>query len=130
MARRATARPEDTTDKEHLLPGASPIRVVRQARIVADLPARLDTVENRCSALEATLSVRFEEVRDELAQLRALFETMLETETDVATLVGRLLAEVGERVASFEDALARPEERGAAAPVADPGGGRPRDGTP
>ncbi|HVC25129.1 MAG TPA: hypothetical protein VND23_05175 [Acidimicrobiales bacterium] len=109
------------------MPGAAPSRVVRRARTAATLPGRLIAVEERCAAIESHVVVRLDEMRAELAALRALVEAVLETETDVATLVGRLLASMGDRVDAVEEELhalvdssAEDAGRGSTGPVAGP----------
>lgn len=116
------------------MPGAAPSRVLRRARTAAALPGRVVAVEDRCAAIDAHVSARLDEMRAELARLRALLEAVVETETDVAALVGRLLGAMGERVEAVERELglaarpARPPAPGAAG--ADPGGQAGTGGEP
>lgn len=80
-----------------------PRRALRRARTAAGLPARVVAVEDRCSALEAGVDKRIEEMRAELGEIRSLLEAVLETEADLAGLVGRLLQQVSSRLDALEE---------------------------
>jgi hypothetical protein len=89
---------------------------VRRARTAAGLPGRVVAVEDRCVALETHVVAKLDEMRAELAEVRSLLGAVLETETDVAGLVGRLLERTAERIDALErDLPARNDRLGATA---------------
>lgn len=94
------------------MPEGGPRRVVRRARTAAALPGRVVAVEDRCVALETHVVAKLDEMREELAELRLLLRTVVESEGDLAGLVGRLLAKSEERMDSLEASV-----RGAGADV-------------
>lgn len=78
-------------------------RALRRARTAAALPGRVVAVEDRCSAIEAGVAGRLEEMRVELGEIRSLLQAVLETESDLAGLVGRLLQQVSSRLDALEE---------------------------
>lgn len=98
---------------------------MRQARTVAALPGRMDGVEERFAAVEVSVAAAFEELRDEIVRLRGLVQTMVDTETEVATLVGRLVAELTRRVDDVELALSPRTGGSGALGGTEPGGDLP-----
>jgi hypothetical protein len=79
---------------------------VRRARTAAGLPGRVVAVEDRCVALETHVAAKLDEMRAELAEVRTLLTAVLDTETDLAGLVGRLLERTGARLDGLEADLA------------------------
>ncbi len=95
-------------------------RIVSRARTAAGFPARLVAVEDRCAAIEVDVVAALAEMRSELATLRSLVAAALDSQTDLASLVGGLLGETGRRVEALEDRIAatpaprRPDRAGPA----------------
>lgn len=92
---------------------------MRRARTAASLPGRVVAVEDRCVTLETHVVRKLDEMRAELAEVRSLLGAVLETEADVAGLVGRLLQSTGARVDALEAALASPPDAPGGAALGD-----------
>lgn len=81
-------------------------RIVNRARTAAGFPSRLVAVEDRCDAIETDVVAALAQMRSELATLRSLVAAALDSQTDLAALVGRLLGETGRRVEALEGQIA------------------------
>ncbi|MHB1973049.1 MAG: hypothetical protein ACYCR4_01995 [Acidimicrobiales bacterium] len=93
------------TSEEQMVPEAGPRRVVSRARTAAAFPGRLVAVEDRCAALETRVADVLDEMRSELAEMRALLGATLDGQSDLAVLVGGLLAATGSRIDALESRL-------------------------
>ncbi len=80
-------------------------RIVRRATTAATFPGRLVAVEDRCTALETDVVATLADMRSELAEIRSLVAAALDSQTDLAALVGGLLGETGRRVDVLEDRI-------------------------
>jgi len=87
-------------------------RLFRRARTAAGLPGRVVACEDRCSALETNVGARLEEMRVELAEIRALLSTKVEADADTTELVGRLLRSAQSRLDAIEERLDPPDPLG------------------
>ncbi|MGD0219815.1 MAG: hypothetical protein ABSC73_05065 [Acidimicrobiales bacterium] len=82
-------------------------RVVwRKARTAASLPGRVAANEERINALESHVSVKIDEMRAELAEIRSLLRTQIDGDAEATELLGRLLQAAERRLSTLEQSVA------------------------
>lgn len=77
-------------------------RIVKRARTAAGLPGRVVAVEDRSVAIEDHVAASLDAMREELVEVRSLLRAVLETEGDLAGLIGRLLSQSAARLDALE----------------------------
>ena len=91
-------------------------RFLRRARTASSLPGRLERVEDRCSALETHVAEKIDEMRAELAEIRALLHAKIDADADATELLGNLLQISSARLDSLEQEAENISSRPSSAP--------------
>ncbi|HXZ82526.1 MAG TPA: hypothetical protein VED84_02105 [Acidimicrobiales bacterium] len=78
----------------------------RKTRTAARLPGRVAANEDRIDALERHVSVKIDEMRAELAEIRSLLKTQIEGDAEATELLGRLLQAAEKRLSELEQSAA------------------------
>jgi len=83
---------------------ADPRQILRRARTAAGLPSRVTACEDRFETLEEGLGAQLDQIRGELASIRALIEDRFVAEAEATQLVGQLLQAATARLEALEQA--------------------------
>jgi hypothetical protein len=78
----------------------------RKTRVAAKLPGRVAASEDKIAALERHVSVKIDEMRSELAEIRSLLHTQITSDAEATELLGRLLQAAEKRLSELEESVA------------------------
>ena len=81
-------------------------RLWHKAQTAASLPGRVAANEERINALERHVSVKIDEMRAELAEIRTLLRTQIDGDAEATELLGRLLQAAERRLSALERSVA------------------------
>ncbi|MGP8162409.1 MAG: hypothetical protein ACLQAN_01280 [Acidimicrobiales bacterium] len=79
----------------------------RKTRTAASLPGRVAANEDRIDALERHVSVKIDEMRAELAEIRSLLRTQIDGDAEATELLGRLLQAAEKRLSELEQSVTK-----------------------
>ncbi len=92
------------------------VRLWRKTRTAASLPGRVAANEEKIESLERHVSVKIDEMRSELAEIRSLLRTQIEGDAEATELLGRLLQAAEKRLGELEESVATTAARADRAP--------------
>jgi phage shock protein A len=92
------------------------VRLWRKTRTAASLPGRVSANEEKIESLERHVSLKIDEMRSELAEIRSLLRTQIEGDAEATELLGRLLQAAEKRLGELEESVATTAARADRAP--------------